>query len=252
MLTMIGLARKYPITNPCAPVSTALKANAATSAPARPIGRLAMNTIVVTLRVAPRQNDMTLPDSVMKVIPTATQPMNDMVVASENRLVAVRKPGVAAAAITSASAAATRTAASTRLRGDVGSRRRSVMPSEVMLISPHPAAFGGHPPPLGEGWSKWRCSWRTAGWLWRMICDCRRAADSRPAPAGGGWRAQRAGWGSRTTPPVQRSRRLPRRMRDVGDDARHGGVRPRIGADLAAAVHGDHDVAEADDLFQIA
>src|SRR5215510_815530 len=152
MLTMIGLARKYPITNPCAPVSTALKANAATSAPARPIGRLAMNTIVVTDRVAPRQNDMTLPDSVMKVMPTATQPMNDIVVASENRLVAVRKPGVATAAATSASTATTRTAASTRLRPDWGRRRRSVRERTLMLTAPHPAAFGGHPPPLGEGW----------------------------------------------------------------------------------------------------
>ena len=52
-----------------------------------------MNTMVVTDSVAPRQNDITLPDSVMNVMPTATQPMNDMVVSSENRLVAVRKPG---------------------------------------------------------------------------------------------------------------------------------------------------------------
>src|SRR5215475_3668735 len=245
MLTMIGLARKYPITNPCAPVSTALKANAATSAPARPIGRLAMNTIVVTLRVAPRQNDMTLPDSVMKVIPTATQPMNDMVVASENRLVAVRKPGVAAAAVTSASTAATRTAASTRLRGDVGSRRRSVRESEVMSTSRVPRAVqrhsrraasafcGGRRPPLAV---HRRCGTPVCLPKETGVPGLQRTTSLRSCCAA----------------PGKRSRRLPRRMRDVGDDARHGGVRARIGADLAAAVHGDHDVAEADDLFQIA
>ena len=84
-----------------------------------------MNTIVVTDRVAPRQNDITLPESVMNVMPTATQPMNDMVVSSENRLVVVRKPGVAIAAAISASTAATRIASSLRLRGEAGSRRPS-------------------------------------------------------------------------------------------------------------------------------
>ncbi len=88
-----------------------------------------MNTMVVTDSVAPRQNDMTLPDSVMNVMPTATQPMNDMVVSSENRLVVVRNPGVAMAAATSAATAATRVAIRTRLRRDCGRLRRAAIPS---------------------------------------------------------------------------------------------------------------------------
>jgi hypothetical protein len=126
-------------------VSAALKANATMSAPVRPSGRLAMNTIVVTDRVAPRQNDITLPESVMNVMPTATQPMNDMVVASENRLVAVRKPGVAKAAATTASTAAARIATSMRLRRDCGSRRRSAMLSSLIGASHRRSRASGNP-----------------------------------------------------------------------------------------------------------
>ena len=89
-----------------------------------------MNTMVVTDSVAPRQNDITLPDSVMNVMPTATQPMNDMVVSSENMLVVVRNPGVAMAAATSASTAATRIASRLRLRRDAAGWRRAAIPSE--------------------------------------------------------------------------------------------------------------------------
>ncbi len=55
-------------------------------------------------------NDMMLPLSVMKVMPTATQPMNDVVFNNENRLTAVKKPGVVAATTSSASKAAKRIA----------------------------------------------------------------------------------------------------------------------------------------------
>src|ERR1700733_6752402 len=48
--------------------------------------------------VPPTENDMMLPLRVMKVMPTATQPMKDVVLSSENRLTAVKKPGVVRAA----------------------------------------------------------------------------------------------------------------------------------------------------------
>ena len=64
-----------------------------------------MNTIVVAPSVAPSANDMMLPESVMKVMPMATQPMNDMVVSSEIRLTVDRKPGVRSAKTTSAASA---------------------------------------------------------------------------------------------------------------------------------------------------
>ena len=75
-----------------------------------------MNTIPLVESVTPSANDMIFPLSVMKVIPTATQPMKDVVFNSENRLTVVKKPGVANAAATSASNAAKRIATSTRAR----------------------------------------------------------------------------------------------------------------------------------------
>ena len=66
---------------------------------------------------------MILPLSVMNVIPTATQPMKDVVFSSENRLTVVKKPGVATAATTSASIAAKRMATSTRPRVECGTRQ---------------------------------------------------------------------------------------------------------------------------------
>ena len=60
-----------------------------------PSGSAAMNTIPLVDSVTPSANDMMLPLSVMKVMPTATQPMNEVVFKSENRLTVVKKPGVA-------------------------------------------------------------------------------------------------------------------------------------------------------------
>ena len=72
-----------------------------------------MNTIPLVESVTPSENDMMLPLSVMKVMPTATQPMNDVVFSSENRLTAVKKPGVVTATPTSASTASKRIATRT-------------------------------------------------------------------------------------------------------------------------------------------
>ena len=47
--------------------------------------------------VAPRQSDMMLPVSVMKVMPTATQPMNEMALSSALMLSCEVKPGVVSA-----------------------------------------------------------------------------------------------------------------------------------------------------------
>ena len=83
-----------------------------------------MNTIPLVESVTPSANDMIFPLNVMKVIPTATQPMKDVVFNSENRLTVVKKPGVANAAATSASNAAKRIATSTRPRAECGTGRR--------------------------------------------------------------------------------------------------------------------------------
>ena len=60
---------------------------------ASPSGSAAMNTMPLVDSVTPSANDMMLPLSVMKVMPTATQPMKDVVFSSEKRLTAVKKPG---------------------------------------------------------------------------------------------------------------------------------------------------------------
>ena len=49
-----------------------------------PSGSAAIKTIPLVESVTPSANDMMLPLSVMKVMPTATQPMNEVVFKSEN------------------------------------------------------------------------------------------------------------------------------------------------------------------------
>src|SRR5437016_8540802 len=49
--------------------------------------------------VAPRQSDMMLPVSVMKVMPTATQPMNEIALSSALMMIGEVKPGVVSAKI---------------------------------------------------------------------------------------------------------------------------------------------------------
>ncbi len=80
--------------------------------------------MVVAPSVAPSANDMMLPESVMKVMPMATQPMNDIVVISDTRLTVDRNPGVPSANATSATNAIARIASSARLRRVGGSHCR--------------------------------------------------------------------------------------------------------------------------------
>ena len=92
-----------------------------------------MNTMVVAPSVAPSANDMMLPESVMKVMPMATQPMNDMVVSSEIMLTVDRKPGVRSANQASAASASRRIASSARLRRVGGSQRRRLGAAEWVV-----------------------------------------------------------------------------------------------------------------------
>ena len=62
-----------------------------------PADRLARKTSADADSVAPRQSDMMLPVSVMKVMPTATQPMNEMALSSALMLSGEVKPGVVSA-----------------------------------------------------------------------------------------------------------------------------------------------------------
>ena len=62
-----------------------------------PADRLARKTSADADSVAPRQSDMMLPVSVMKVMPTATQPMNEMALSSALMLSCEVKPGVVSA-----------------------------------------------------------------------------------------------------------------------------------------------------------
>ena len=90
---------------------------------------------------------MMLPLSVMKVMPTATQPMNEVVFKSENRLTAVKKPGVTAATTISASSAATADrhqnppAPGMRQRHTprVAQSRRQRLIGHDFLTAPHPS-----------------------------------------------------------------------------------------------------------------
>jgi hypothetical protein len=81
----------------------------------------------------------------MKVIPTATQPINDVVFKSENRLTAVKKPGVVPATVKSVKTATRRIATSTRPRVECGSGTRQ----SVRQGGDEAGAFTT-PDPLGE------------------------------------------------------------------------------------------------------
>ena len=71
--------------------------SASTNAGRMPSDRLARKTSAEADSVAPRQSDMMLPVSVMKVIPTATQPMNEMALSRALKLICEVKPGVVSA-----------------------------------------------------------------------------------------------------------------------------------------------------------
>ncbi len=108
MLTKIGLARKCPTKKPCSPVTATANNNVSKNAGRIPNDNVARNIRAEAETVAPSASDMMLPVSVMNVMPTATQPTNEMAVNSALRLRGVRKPGVVSANPAIAAAAARR------------------------------------------------------------------------------------------------------------------------------------------------
>ena len=103
----------------------------------KPQRQARLKTIVVAPSVAPRANDMMLPESVMKVMPMATQPMKEIVVISDTRLTFERKPGVPSANAANAASAATRIASSVRFRRVAGNDRRRPI-CAVKMFTPAP------------------------------------------------------------------------------------------------------------------
>ncbi len=73
---------------------TTPKAIATRNAGNTPIDKLARKISAEAETVAPRHSDMMLPVSVMKVMPTATQPMNEMALSSALMLSGEVNPGV--------------------------------------------------------------------------------------------------------------------------------------------------------------
>src|SRR6478672_10147919 len=113
MLTRIGLARIQPTRNHCAAVTTMPNRTAIKNAANTPTDRLARKISADADTVAPRQSDMMLPVSVMKVMPTATQPMNEMALSRALMLSCEVKPGVVSANIAIAAMVITRIARTT-------------------------------------------------------------------------------------------------------------------------------------------
>ncbi len=95
--------------------------SASTNAGEIPSDKLAKKINADADTVAPRHSDMTLPVSVMKVMPTATQPIKEIAVSSALTLSGDVKPGVVSAKIAMAAAAIMRTA-STRCRARAAPR----------------------------------------------------------------------------------------------------------------------------------
>jgi hypothetical protein len=111
-------------------------ASASTNAGRIPADRLARKTSAEAETVAPSASDMMLPVSVMKVMPTATQPMNDMAVSRALMLSSEVNPGVLSAKLASASPAMARTASTTwRTRT---SPNRSLSCSKCWIMPPRP------------------------------------------------------------------------------------------------------------------
>src|SRR5215472_12953617 len=97
MLTRIGLARIEPTRKPCTAVMTTPNRMAIKNAANTPNDRLARKISAEADTVAPRQRDMMLPVSVMKVMPMATQPMSEMALSNALMLSDDMKPGVLSA-----------------------------------------------------------------------------------------------------------------------------------------------------------
>src|SRR6185312_11900118 len=128
MLTMIGLARRNPIRQPCNPVIAAPVASAAATPAAYPAAlRTTTKTIAETAAAAPSANDIILPPMVINVIAAARQPMKETVVSKVVRLGAERKLGVASAMAASASMMVRR---ATKRRDGAFSRNPNVRAAE--------------------------------------------------------------------------------------------------------------------------
>ena len=97
-----------------------------------------MKGMAATEAVAPRQNDMILPLMVIKVMPTATQPMNETVVSIDRTLGFEENPGVARATTMSAPSAVTRMAVSSARRSDPTIRTHS-----RAAVRPFPPTIAG-------------------------------------------------------------------------------------------------------------
>ena len=132
MLTRIGLARKIADQRALRRGDDDAEHDRRAGTPAStPTDRLARKTSADADTVAPRQSDMMLPVSVMKVMPTATQPMNEMALSSALMLSGEVKPGVVSANSAMAAPAAMRTPSTrcrARPRDEACAQRKSLMP----------------------------------------------------------------------------------------------------------------------------
>src|SRR6201999_2395214 len=95
MEIIIGLARSDPMTRPWMPVTNPPNTRDPANATAKPLALSnAVNRKAEEAAVAPGANDITLPPTVMNVIPAAIQPMTEAVVSSAVKLGIDRKLGV--------------------------------------------------------------------------------------------------------------------------------------------------------------
>ena len=101
-----------------------------------PRDRLARNTSAEADTVAPSASDMMFPVMVMKVMPTATQPMNEIAFSSELMLSGDVKPGVLSANNAIAPPATMRIASTTCLACMPPKRNRER--NETSLMPPRP------------------------------------------------------------------------------------------------------------------
>src|SRR6185437_1627733 len=98
------------MTMPCTPLTATPNSTATMQAPTMASARLDRKTSAAAERVTPSDSDMMFPVRVMKVMPTATQPMKEIAVISAERLKGEMKPGVAIDQIASAAKAKRRIA----------------------------------------------------------------------------------------------------------------------------------------------
>jgi hypothetical protein len=135
MLTRIGLARIEPTRKPWTAVMATPNRTAIKNAANTPNDKLARKISAEADTVAPRQRDMMLPVSVMKVMPTATQPMSEMALSNALMLSGEMKPGVPSAKAAIVPPATMRTA-STRCRARAPRRRNRARSNSSLMPRP--------------------------------------------------------------------------------------------------------------------